>query len=73
MNNHESNIRNNGKFCSYSDNGCIQDSSTASMRYTMDTGRLAAPGERTRDLGAGWSPRSVCAGPVGVRPRPGIH
>ena len=43
-----------------------QDSKTASTRYTTGTGNLAVPGECFRDLGAGWSPRSVCAGSIGV-------
>ena len=38
-----------------------QDSKTASTRYTAGTGDLEVPGKRFRDLGAGWSPRSVCA------------
>ena len=33
----------------------------------------AAQGERSRDLEAGWSPKSVCAGPVGVRTCSSIH
>ena len=35
-----------------------QDYKTASTRYTTKTWHLAAPGERFRDIGAGWSPRS---------------
>ena len=50
-----------------------QDSKTASTRYTTGTGNLAAPGERFRDLGAGWTPRSVCVGSIGVWIYPDFH
>ena len=43
-----------------------QDSKTESTRYTTGNGNLVVPGKRFRDHGAGWSPRSVCAGSIGV-------
>ena len=34
------------------------------MRYTTGTGNLTAPGERFRDLRAGWSPEVSVQGPL---------
>ena len=50
-----------------------KDSKTASTRYTTGTGNLAALYERFRDLGAGWSSISVCAGSIGVWIYPDFH
>ena len=65
------------KLCKSSLSGTLtlskQDCKTASTRYTTGTENLAVTGECFRDLGAGWSPRSVCAGFIGVWIYPDFH